>query len=159
MPRTPRKNQGEVLAELLKQNAEQGMAKDIAIMNAYRPKTHSECPKKDTPCLFLSCKHNLYLDVNQETGTLKLNFPDKEPWELIETCALRVADLQGITLEEVGNILNLTRERIRQIEVTAKKKILSRALHGNSKPYAEHAEETSPEYRLNGVHKNVANYS
>jgi len=33
------------------------------------------------------------------------------------TCALDVADRGGITLEEVGEILNLTRERIRQVEV------------------------------------------
>jgi hypothetical protein len=68
------------------------------------------------PCLFVSCKHNLYLDVNPETGSIKLNFPDKEIWELGETCALDVADKGGITLEEVGAIMNLTRERIRQVE-------------------------------------------
>jgi DNA-directed RNA polymerase sigma subunit (sigma70/sigma32) len=61
----------------------------------------------------------LYLDVNPETGSIKLNFPDKEVWELEETCALDVAERGGITLEEVGEILNLTRERIRQLEVTA----------------------------------------
>jgi DNA-directed RNA polymerase sigma subunit (sigma70/sigma32) len=33
-----------------------------------------------------------------------------------ETCALDVADRGGITLEEVGAIMNLTRERIRQVE-------------------------------------------
>jgi hypothetical protein len=34
-----------------------------------------------------------------------------------ETCALDVADRGGTTLEEVGAIMNLTRERIRQVEV------------------------------------------
>ena len=34
-----------------------------------------------------------------------------------ETCALDIADRGGITLEEVGEIMNLTRERIRQVEV------------------------------------------
>jgi hypothetical protein len=66
--------------------------------------------------MFVSCKHHLYLDVNPETGSIKLNFPDKEIWELGETCALDVADRGGITLEEVGSIMNLTRERIRQVE-------------------------------------------
>jgi hypothetical protein len=51
-----------------------------------------------------------------ETGSIKLNFPDREVWELEETCALDVADKGGITLEEVGAIMNLTRERIRQVE-------------------------------------------
>jgi hypothetical protein len=81
-----------------------------------RPKNRSECATGPRPCLFVSCKHHLYLDVNPETGSVKLNFPDKEIWELSDTCALDVADRGGITLEEVGTIMNLTRERIRQVE-------------------------------------------
>ena len=81
-----------------------------------RPHTRAECINGPRPCLFVSCKHNLYLDVNPETGSIKLNFPDKEIWELEYTCALDVAEKGGITLEEVGEIMNLTRERIRQVE-------------------------------------------
>src|SRR5271170_95860 len=47
-----------------------------------RPRTRAECVNGPRPCLFVSCKHNLYLDVNPETGSIKLNFPDKEIWEL-----------------------------------------------------------------------------
>jgi hypothetical protein len=65
----------------------------------------------------VSCKHHLYLDVSARTGAIKLNFPDLEVWEMTETCALDVADRGGTTLEEVGAIMNLTRERIRQVEV------------------------------------------
>jgi hypothetical protein len=82
-----------------------------------RPRSRGECKEAPRPCPFVSCKHHLYLDINQETGSIKLNFPDLEPWELKETCALDVADRGGITLEEVGEIMNLTRERIRQVEV------------------------------------------
>jgi hypothetical protein len=64
----------------------------------------------------VSCKYHLYLDVNPRTGSIKLNFPDLEVWELPETCALDVAERGGMTLEEVGELLNLTRERIRQVE-------------------------------------------
>jgi hypothetical protein len=81
-----------------------------------RPRTRAECANGVRPCMFISCKHHLYLDVNPATGSIKLNFPDKEVWELAETCALDVADRGGITLEEVGAIMNLTRERIRQVE-------------------------------------------
>ena len=73
-------------------------------------------PHAERPCPFVSCKHHLYLDVNERNGNIKLNFPDVEVWELPETCALDVADRGGITLEEVGAIMNLTRERIRQLE-------------------------------------------
>jgi hypothetical protein len=69
------------------------------------------------PCPWVACKHHLYLDINPETGSIKINFPDLEPWELKHTCALDVAERGGITLEEVGEIMNLTRERIRQVEV------------------------------------------
>ncbi len=82
-----------------------------------RPKTRAECVDGERPCPFVSCKHHLYLDVSARTGAIKLNFPDLEVWEMTETCALDVADRGGTTLEEVGAIMNLTRERIRQVEV------------------------------------------
>jgi hypothetical protein len=85
-------------------------------MEAARPRSRAECANGPRPCPFISCKHHLYLDVNPATGSIKLNFPDKELWQLGETCALDVADRGGITLEEVGSIMNLTRERIRQVE-------------------------------------------
>jgi hypothetical protein len=88
-----------------------------ASAQAERPKTRAECAHEQRPCPWVSCKHHLYLDVNPRTGTIKLNFPDLEPWELEHTCALDVADDGGHTLEEVGDITNLTRERIRQLEL------------------------------------------
>jgi hypothetical protein len=84
-----------------------------------RPRTRGDCAGGERPCPYVSCKYSLYLDVNPETGAIKLNFPDLEPWELEESCALDVADWGGITLEEVGALTNLVRERIRQVEVKA----------------------------------------
>ena len=81
-----------------------------------RPQTREECRGEARPCPWVACKHHLYLDINPETGSIKINFPDLEPWELRHTCALDVAERGGITLEEVGEIMNLTRERIRQVE-------------------------------------------
>jgi len=96
-----------------------------------RPQTRGECENDIRPCPWVACKHHLYLDVNPETGSIKINFPDLEPWEMSETCALDVADRSGITLEEVGEIMNLTRERIRQVEVRGllKLKMASAACH------------------------------
>ena len=88
-----------------------------------RPASRHECSQMHRPCPFVSCSHHLYLDVNPETGAIKLNFPHLEVWEMAETCSLDVADRGGITLEEVGAILNLTRERIRQVEVRGLTKI------------------------------------
>ncbi len=82
-----------------------------------RPKSRKDCASGIRPCPFVSCRHHLFLDVNPEKGSLKLNFPDLEVWEMPETCSLDVSDRGGMTLEEVGEILNLTRERIRQVEV------------------------------------------
>ncbi len=88
-----------------------------------RPRTRADCVNGPRPCLFVSCKHHLYLDVNPRSGSVKLNFPDKEIWELAHTCALDVADQGGITLEEVGEIMNLTRERVRQVEALGLSKL------------------------------------
>jgi hypothetical protein len=90
-----------------------------------RPRTRAACAAMTRPCPFVSCEHHLYLDVNPESGAIKLNFPHLEVWEMAETCSLDVADRGGITLEEVGAILNLTRERIRQVEVRGLGKIRS----------------------------------
>jgi hypothetical protein len=95
----------------------------LSELNQTRPRTRADCINSPRPCVYVSCKYNLYLDVNPETGSVKLNFPDKEIWELEYTCALDVAEKGGITLEEVGEIMNLTRERIRQVETRGLEKV------------------------------------
>ena len=82
-----------------------------------RPVTRGDCCGGKRPCPFVGCLHHLYLDVNGQTGSIKMNFPLIEPWEMGESCALDIADLGGVTLEEVGDAMNLTRERIRQVEI------------------------------------------
>ena len=89
----------------------------------WRPRTRAECAQAARPCPFVSCRFHLYIDVSLRTGAIKLNFPDLEVWEMGESCALDVADRGGTTLEDVGAIMNLTRERIRQLEVKALAKL------------------------------------
>jgi len=89
----------------------------------WKPAQRVDCTSSERPCPYVSCKHHLYLDVSPRTGAIKLNFPDLEVWEMNETCALDVADRGGTTLEDVGAIMNLTRERIRQVEVRALAKL------------------------------------
>lgn len=86
------------------------------VLDYERPVTRAECRGGDRPCLYVACRYHLYLDVNPRTGSIKINFPELEAWQLPETCALDVAERGGVTLEEVGDIMNLTRERIRQVE-------------------------------------------
>ncbi len=95
----------------------------LAQMEHLRPRNRDDCRTADRPCPYVSCKYHLFLDVNPHTGSIKLNFPDLEVWELSETCSLDVADRGGITLEEVGELLNLTRERIRQVEAAGLEKL------------------------------------
>lgn len=103
--------------------AKEKSAEDAYPSDVVRPKTRGDCVDGIRPCPFVSCSQHLYLDVNQETGAIKLNFPHLEVWEMDDSCALDVADRGGITLEEVGEITNLTRERIRQVEVNGLAKI------------------------------------
>lgn len=87
-----------------------------------RPKTRAECVGGPRPCPFVSCKYHLYLDVSRK-GSIKLNFPDKEVEEMQESCALDVADRGEANLDEVGVIMNLTYERVRQLEMSAMEKL------------------------------------
>ena len=81
----------------------------------HRPKTRGECEDGQRPCPFVSCRFHLYLDV-KENGSIRYNFPDLEVWEMPESCVLDLAARDGMLLEEVGVLLNLTRERVRQLE-------------------------------------------
>jgi hypothetical protein len=88
-----------------------------------RPRTRAECADSLRPCPHVSCRYHLYLDISSRTGAIKLNFPDLEVWELEISCALDIADTGSVKLEDVGALMNVTRERVRQIELTALSKL------------------------------------
>lgn len=94
-----------------------------------RPRTYAECQARgigtgESPCAYVSCKYNLALDVSKRTGAIKVNAIDAidardgslDVREMPATCALHVAARGGLTLDEIGDLLSLTRERVRQIE-------------------------------------------
>ncbi len=88
-----------------------------------RPKTYGECQSAGLgtalPCPFVGCAHHLYLEVDDRhggSGSLKFNFPGREPDELAETCSLVVAGRASQSYGRLGPLLNLTRERVQQIE-------------------------------------------
>lgn len=103
-----------------------GMADELE----QRPRTRGECRFGERPCPWVSCRHHLAIDVNPYTGSITVNFPAIGPLDLRETCSLDVADRGGLTLEEVGELLNLTRERIRQVEVRGLIKLRANAPEG-----------------------------
>jgi hypothetical protein len=93
------------------------------------PRTLGEC--RPGPCPFVQCTMNLYLtfvpsrevtpDGKPKPPSIIRNFPDREVWELAETCALRVANAaeeanEETSIEDVARLINLTHERARQIE-------------------------------------------
>ena len=88
-----------------------------------RPITREDCRKMARPCPYVSCKHHLYLDI-KPNGSYKVNFWGAELGDLKYTCALDIAEKRQMTsLEEIGAHTNLTRERVRQIEESALKKL------------------------------------
>ncbi len=91
----------------------------------WRPKTRKDCAHVPRPCPYVGCPHNAYLDVSETTGSITFNFPAVPP-ELMDpltSCTLDVAEKGPSTLDEISVIINLTRERVRQIVDRALRKL------------------------------------
>lgn len=115
-----------------------------------RPRTRSDClalgPNAARPCPWVSCRYHLYLDIQSYNNSIKLNFPAaQELTDLPATCALDVVDRHpdGLTLEDLGKLLQLTRERVRQIEAKAVK-TLARRTNFNMRNHEILQEPTEP---------------
>lgn len=103
-----------------------------------RPATWADCHRlrlgtRQNPCGVVSCEHNLLADGYTPTrakanGSRKLQsrfviVHDLDGPPPLATCALRCANRGGMTLEAVGDVYGVTRERIRQIEASALRKL------------------------------------
>ena len=83
-----------------------------------RPRCRADCANGPRPCPWVGCRYHLFLDVNEDTGAIKFNFPGLEPWELEHSCALDVAEAgEGtpLRLSELGELYGVGPERMRQI--------------------------------------------
>ena len=68
--------------EIQREERRRQRAGDVLEIIPYdRPMNRSECRSASRPCLFVACKYHLYLDVNPETGSIKMNFPEMEVFE------------------------------------------------------------------------------
>ncbi len=103
---------------LLKKALKQERLDDDALvqLERARPQTRAECRGGLRPCPFVSCRYHLYLDVNPDNGSVRFNYPGTAVSELLHSCALDVAEDGGLTLEHIGLLLGMTRERVRQLE-------------------------------------------
>lgn len=93
-----------------------------------KPETWGECKTRGLgitkPCGYVSCGHHLAIDVNENNGAVRYNFPGVEVDEMPETCALAVVEKHGAQdMGKVGVILGVVREAISQTTQRAIAKI------------------------------------
>lgn len=84
------------------------------VQSVPRPVTREDCRGGIRPCPFSSCEAHLKLEISKD-GTLRDNFPGVELEDMPATCWLDIAEEGEHTFAEVGVMLNVTEERIRQI--------------------------------------------
>lgn len=87
-----------------------------------RPRTRGECREGIRPCPYVSCRHHLAIDVTR-AGSLRLNYPGVEVEEMEHSCSLDLAEQHERSHSDIAVILSMSRERVRQIEVDALRKI------------------------------------
>ncbi len=95
---------------------------DLVLSEGDRPRLRSQCVDGPRPCPWVSCRYNLFLDIRSD-GILRFNFPEKEPHEVFQSCALDLAEDGLRTLEQVALLMGMSKERARQIEEVAFSKI------------------------------------
>jgi hypothetical protein len=93
-------------------------AKILRLLQPKRPQNRSICEQGVRPCPYVSCRYHLYLDVRGD-GVLRVNFPDREPDEMLASCALDMSDDGPRTLDQVAALMGMSKERARQLEASA----------------------------------------
>ena len=101
--------------------------------------THGACRQLPGPCPYAICRFNLTAETRDSRGAKPAHASAPI---LREACALEAAEQGGMTLEEIAARFALTRERVRQIELSALRKI-GRQLERDDWTDADPAHQTS----------------
>lgn len=93
-----------------------------------RPKTRQDClaggMNEARPCPWVSCRNHIALELSASGSLYTADGWDEDGRP---SCVADMVEAKGpCTLEEIGNSLNLTRERVRQIEQQGIRKIIAR---------------------------------
>lgn len=84
-----------------------------------RPPWIRVCPPQHRPCHHVACRYHLWTEWVYD-GRAVVDLVQTRTWgDRRHTCALREAHRGGMSLEEIGQALHLTRERARQIQARA----------------------------------------
>ena len=97
-------------------------AQILRLLQPERPPNREICENGVRPCPYVSCRFHLYLDVRGD-GVLRINFPEREPDELMASCALDMAEDGPRTLDQVAGLMGMSKERARQLEASALQKL------------------------------------
>jgi hypothetical protein len=99
----------------------------------WRPVTRADCAQVPRPCPYVSCSQHNYLDViasdSNRAPRIRLNHPGLEPHEMVDSCALDVAERGEHTLEEVAEATGMSPQRVDQISAAALVTLRTPAAH------------------------------
>ena len=92
-------------------------AAELAAAERDRPRTRAECEQVPRPCPYVSCRWNLYLDVD-EAGRVIIHDGETPIDERSYSCALDVIEdhPDGVELTELAAITCMSREHLARIE-------------------------------------------
>jgi len=113
--------------------------KSLPVMTS---RTRGDCENGPRPCVQLRCRHHLFVDHITAGGDIVSTHARVE--DMTETCSLDVAARGKLDLHDVGTLVGVTGERVRQVEQIALRK-LGRVLDADMLLDFSHGGEAVPD--------------